>query len=220
MNNAFRAILLTGLTGLAISATGLAADEAAGGGGHTAQLLRDVMPGKGTLTVTSPSFREGGDIPFENTQYRGNRFPGVSWSKGPAGTRSYVVVMQGILGRATSIHLNLFDVPADVTSLAAGMTKAPAGAMFGASLHGVDQGYVGPHTHNFGKQQYYIQVFALDTIVPASVQPSFPALQAAMNGHVLASGAIMGLATMDPDSQEAADLRKKQAGDAAKAAAK
>ena len=37
------------------------------------------------LTVTTPAFADGGDMPFENTQYRGNNFPGLAWTAGPAG---------------------------------------------------------------------------------------------------------------------------------------
>jgi hypothetical protein len=62
------------------------------------------------LTVTSPSFNEGADIPYEYTQYRGNIFPGLAWTEGPAGTRSYAVI-----GRPrTMARDRLFlDAPAD-----------------------------------------------------------------------------------------------------------
>ena len=40
------------------------------------------------LTVSSPAFKTGGDIPFENTQYQGNKFPGLEWTRGPAATSS------------------------------------------------------------------------------------------------------------------------------------
>jgi para-nitrobenzyl esterase len=201
---------LAALFGLALVSAGAAAEPPAGGG-HAAQLVTDLMPGKLKLTVTSPGFKDGGDIPFKYTQYQGNIFPGVAWSKGPPATQSYVVIMQGVLGHGTSIHLNLFNVPADVSALKTGLKEPPAGALYGASLHGVNQGYVGPHTHNFGKQKYYLQVLALDTRLPDSVQPSFPALEAAMSGHVLASGEILGIGTMDPNSPEATELRQKQA---------
>ena len=46
------------------------------------------------LTVTTPAWTDGGDIPFENTQYRGNTFPGLEWTKGPKGTQSYALIMQ------------------------------------------------------------------------------------------------------------------------------
>jgi hypothetical protein len=53
--------------------------------GHTAglaiKILTPAMAGK--LTVTSPAFSDGGEIPYENTQYRGNIFPGLTWTAGP-----------------------------------------------------------------------------------------------------------------------------------------
>jgi len=54
------------------------------------------LPAKASakLTVSSPAFKPGGDIPFENTQYRGNVFPGLSWTAGPPGTKSYAVILQ------------------------------------------------------------------------------------------------------------------------------
>src|SRR5689334_17673784 len=41
-------------------------------------LALTAAPAKGgaKLTVTSPAFQNMGDIPFENTQYRDNKFPG------------------------------------------------------------------------------------------------------------------------------------------------
>ena len=48
------------------------------------------------LTVTSPAFAPSGVIPFENTQYRGNVFPGLSWTAGPSGTKAYVVILQDL----------------------------------------------------------------------------------------------------------------------------
>jgi phosphatidylethanolamine-binding protein (PEBP) family uncharacterized protein len=52
----------------------------------------------------------------------------MAWTKGPEGTKSYVVIMQGYLGgvnekvSGTSIHFTLINVPANVTKLDAGMT--------------------------------------------------------------------------------------------------
>ena len=90
-----------------------------------ARTLLDLTPANGRLTVTSPAFKDGGDIPYENTQYRGNVFPGVSWTAGPAGTRSYLLVIQDsslLLRGAPILHGTLYNIPAGVTALAPGMT--------------------------------------------------------------------------------------------------
>src|ERR1700678_4549618 len=117
---------------LAVSAT-FAAEAPSPG---AAQLALATVPAKGTarLTVQSPAFKDGGDIPFENTQYRGNVFPGLKWSKGPKGTKSYAVIMQdtdAVVKGDAILHWTLYNVPASVTQLDAGMTAVPTGAMNG-----------------------------------------------------------------------------------------
>src|SRR4051812_44900613 len=67
------------------------------------------------LTVTTPGWADGADIPFEFTQYRTNTFPGLSWSAGPAGTKSYVVILQDTdlaVRGAPVLHWVLYNVPA------------------------------------------------------------------------------------------------------------
>ena len=170
--------------------------------GHAARLALVALPPKADarLTVSSPAFKDGSDIPFANTQYRGNVFPGLTWSRGPGGTRSYVVIMQGesLDGTNTSIHLTLFNAPATVTRLAPGMTAPPGGALYGPNVHGLNQPYAGPHTHTPAKQRYHLQVFALDSVIESNSNLSFESLEAAMAGHVLASGELIGWAAMDP----------------------
>src|SRR6201991_3466331 len=76
--------------------------------------------GGAKLTVTSPAFTAGGDIPFENTQYKGNVFPGLSWSAGPAATKSYAIIMQDsslLVRGAPVLHWTMFNIPASATKL-------------------------------------------------------------------------------------------------------
>jgi para-nitrobenzyl esterase len=74
------------------------------------------------------------------------------------------------------------------------LTAPPPGAVYGVNVHGANQPYAGPHTHGAAKQAYHLQVFALDTVLPNDPSLSFEALTQAMKGHVLASGALTGLA--------------------------
>src|SRR3569833_3594384 len=80
------------------------------------------FPAKGDakLTVTTPARQNGGDIPFENTAYRGNVFPGLAWTAGPAGTKSYAVIMQDTDAKrdgAPILHWTLYNVPDSITKL-------------------------------------------------------------------------------------------------------
>jgi len=157
--------------------------------------------GGAKLTVTSPAFNAGSDIPFENTQYKGNVFPGLAWTKGPGSTKAYVVIMQdgdAIRNGAPIFHWSLVNVPAGVTRLDAGMAAPPAGAEYGPNIRGANQPYMGPHTPAGPKHRYHLQVFALDTTIPHDATASYDALTGAMKGHVLASGELVGLGQAPP----------------------
>ena len=168
--------------------------------GHDRQLLIAAIPSASArLQVTSPSFAAGADIPIANTQYGTNRFPGLGWSAGPAGTRSYAVIVQGELGQdpaaGTSIHLFVYNLPATTTGLPSGMATLPAGAAYGPNVHGPAAPYAGPHTHDTARHAYHAQVFALDTVLRFDAAPDLDALKQAMHGHVLAAGDLVGYAT-------------------------
>ena len=155
----------------------------------------------GALRVTSPAFKANGDIPFENTGYRGSTFPGLAWTAGPANTKSYVVIMQDgdALSRGTPIlHWTMLNIPQTVTHLDPGMTAPPKGAQNGPNIRGPEHVYMGPHTPRGPKHRYHFQVFAIDASIPAGATSSYEGLVGAMKGHVLASGELIGLGQAPP----------------------
>ncbi len=163
-----------------------------------AQLVLVTIPAKGgaKLSVSTPAFSQMGDIPFENTQYKGNVFPGLAWTGGPKSTKSYAVVMQdadAMRNGAPIFHWSMVNIPATVTKLDAGMSAPPAGAAYGPNIRGATQPYMGPRTPAGPKHRYHLQVFALDTQLDAASLPTFEALTAAMKDHVIASGEVIGL---------------------------
>jgi para-nitrobenzyl esterase len=162
------------------------------------QLAMVVVPARGgaTLTVTSPAFKNDGDIPFENTQYKGNVFPGLSWTAGPSGTKSYAIIMQDLDAMrqgAPILHWTMVNIPSSATKLDAGMTSPPTGAQYGPNIRGANQPYMGPHTPAGPKHRYHLQVFALDIMVAPDALTTYDALTGAMKDHVLASGQVIGL---------------------------
>jgi para-nitrobenzyl esterase len=185
---------------LAVSAA-FAADAPSPG---AAQLAMATVPAKGTarLTVESPAFQNGGDIPFENTQYRGNVFPGLSWSHGPSRTQSYVIIMQdpdSLSDGMPILHWTMFNIPKSVTKLDAAMTEPPAGSTYGPNIRGPNHAYMGPHTPPGPKHHYHLQLFALDTTLAPNAGDSYATLTQAMQGHVLAEGELVGLGQADPN---------------------
>ncbi|MDB5441217.1 MAG: carboxylesterase [Caulobacteraceae bacterium] len=171
---------------------------------HAHALVEFPAKGGAKLTVTAPAFKTGGDILFENTQYRGNVFPGLAWSAGPAGTKSYAVIMQDtdLIMRDSYpiLHWTLWNIPANVTKLDAGMapTGNPAGSAYGPNVRGAAQPYMGPRTPPGPKHTYHFQVFALDTTLPLVASSNYVSLTSAMKDHVLASGEVVGLGSVDP----------------------
>ena len=163
------------------------------------------LPAKSSagLMVTTPAFTAGGDIPFENTSYRGNVFPGLKWSGGPAGTKSYAVIMQdgdAMSRGAPILHWTMVNIPATTTQLDAAMSEPPAGAQYGPNIRGPAHAYTGPRTPPGPKHRYHLQVFALDTTIPSAALASYADLTAAMKDHVLASGEVIGLGQAPPSS--------------------
>lgn len=173
-----------------------------------------VEPGKElmaivTLPAMSDEFTEidvftggwpaGGDIPFKYTQYEGNEFPGLNWTDGPEGTESYAIIMQDtdlVMRGSPILHWSMVNIPADVTGLKMGMKpeEKPAGAIYGPNYKGAAQPYLGPRTPPGPKHRYHIQVFALNTMLPADFAPkTYAELIEPLKGHVLASGSVMGL---------------------------
>ena len=171
-------------------------------------VLTQIPAAKGAkLKVTSPAFADMGDIPFENTQYRGNIFPGLEWSKGPKGTQSYAIIMQDTDGNNKGdaiLHWTMFNIPSSVTKLDAGMTAPPGGAMYGPNIRGPEHAYMGPRTPAGPKHRYHLQVFALDTVLQGNATLGWDDLKAALAGHVLASGQVIGLGSVDPNAPKPA----------------
>ena len=198
-----RPLLMTSLIAL-VGATGASAQQPPAEtevGASKLALVNVPAKGNAKLTVSTPAFKPGGDIPFENTQYRGNVFPGLSWTAGPAGTKSYVIIMQdadAMRAEMPILHWTMVNIPATITKLDPGMTGPPAGAQNGPNIRGADHPYMGPRTPAGPKHRYHLQVFALDTTLPDDARATYDALLAAMKGHVLASGEVIGLGQVAP----------------------
>ena len=197
-------MLFAGLLGRGVAAQNAPAPAGPEPGG--ALLARVVLPAKGDakLTVSTPAWKAGGDIPFENTQYKGNVFPGLEWSAGPAGTQSYVIIMQdpdAMRNGAPILHWTMYNIPATETKLEAGMTAPPSGAQYGPNIRGASQPYMGPRTPPGPKHRYHLQVFALGTTLGLSSTANYGDLIDGMRGQVLASGEVIGLGQAAPASK-------------------
>ena len=95
---------------------------------------------KEPLKVTSATLTADGYLPLINTGYGKDISPQVSWSKGPAGTESYLLFMEDAtagMDRKGVLHWLAFNVPATVTSLQEGIKQLPDGMVIGAGQRGI-----------------------------------------------------------------------------------
>jgi len=157
------------------------------------------------MTLTSSVLSEGATVPmsmvFKGMGCEGeDTSPDLTWSGAPAETKSYAVTMYDPDAPTTVgfTHWVLFDIPADVLTLAAG-----AGAHGGAhvhAMHGINDfgfhQYSGPcPPAGDPPHHYHITVWALDVpkLEGLDKNTSYAKLRFMIRQHTLASGELVGL---------------------------
>jgi Raf kinase inhibitor-like YbhB/YbcL family protein len=176
-------------------------EQAAKGSGVPIAIQRPETETSGRLTVSSPAFASGGVVPALFSEYeQGANFP-LSWTPGPAGTRSYVLIMEDPDSKPPSpvpvVHWLAWNIPGDITALREGLQKQdrlvdPAGLRQGPSSSG-SVGYKGPRPPaGDPPHHYHVQIFALDRELPLKAGANRDEVLAAMKGHVRARGELIG----------------------------
>lgn len=158
--------------------------------------------GKAHLTVTSAEVKPDTLIPQDNSSFGKSLSPQVSWTRGPPSTKSYVVAMEDSDAQARGApitHWVAFNIPASVTSLPAGLppqgtATPPAGMLFGNNIRGMPA-YMGPGTPPRATHHYHLEVLAIDTTLPLMQGASRADIANAIQGHVVATGEVVGLFT-------------------------
>lgn len=106
----------------------------------------ELLPAVPSFEVRSDDVADGAPLSAQQVAAEGNVSPQLSWSGAPEGTASYVVTMFDPDAPTPSgfWHWVLVDIPADVTSLAAGAASAelPGGA-FHVRNDGGEYGFMG-----------------------------------------------------------------------------
>ena len=163
------------------------------------KLAGELIEAENTLKVASPAFAEDGRIPVRHSAYDENVSPEITWSKGPVGTKSYVLLMEDPDAKKPKpvVHWVLFNIPADVTALREGIPGAagladPKNVRQAANTRG-SFGYFGPRPPADGDHHYHFQVFALDTLLNLKPDAGRRDILDAMKGHVLAKGDLVGI---------------------------
>jgi Raf kinase inhibitor-like YbhB/YbcL family protein len=150
-----------------------------------------------SLTITSAAFTEGAMIPRRYTCDAQDISPDLKWSGAPAATRSFAMICDDPDAPVgTWVHWVLFNIPAGVSELPAGV--APDAVLQNGARHGMNDfrnlGYGGPCPPR-GTHRYFFRLYALDTMLTLESASTKAQVAAAMKGHVLAEGQLMGTYT-------------------------
>jgi Raf kinase inhibitor-like YbhB/YbcL family protein len=147
------------------------------------------------ITVTSTAFTAGKPIPVKYTGQGENISPDLSWKDTPGGPVSFALVCEDPDASAgTWVHWTLWNIPAESTGLAQDVptsTSLPDGSVQGVTSAGTS-GYHGPMPPRGNAHRYYFRVYALDTMLSLPASANRVQLDAAMRGHVLSQGELMG----------------------------
>lgn len=143
------------------------------------------------MTLTSPAFQEGETIPTQFTCDAENISPELHWNHIPAGTRSFVLIVDDPdAPHQTFTHAVLFDIPAETQQLVEG---AKAIGVSGTNDFG-ETGYGGPcPPSGHGSHRYFFTLYALDVPTLNLQQGAARSdVEGAMQGHILEQAQLMG----------------------------
>jgi len=151
------------------------------------------------MTLMSPAFEFGGEIPKIHTGEGEDSSPALRWGSFPAAAKSFALIMDDPDAPVgTWVHWVLYDIPAGVTELPQGLPKAedgPDGSKHGACW-GVDRfervGYFGPLPPPGRAHRYFFKLYALDKVLGLKAGATKAQLLAAFSGHVLNEATLMG----------------------------
>ncbi len=146
------------------------------------------------MHLTSTSFQE--QIPAKYTCSGANLSPHLAWSAPPTATASFtLIVTDPDAPRGTWVHWVLYNLPAGTWALPEGLpalSQLPDGALQGRNDFG-EIGYGGPCPPPGPPHHYIFTLYALDAKLNLPVGATRAQVEAAMKGHILASGRLVAL---------------------------
>lgn len=148
------------------------------------------------MWLTSSAFEHQGQIPSKYTCEGEDVSPPLAWSGAPAGTKSFVLIVDDpdapdpAAPKRVWVHWVMVDIPPTTVALPEATRSAPDGARDGLNDWG-KPGYGGP-CPPIGRHRYFHKLYALDVVLPDLGAATKPQVEAAMQGHVLAQAELMG----------------------------
>jgi len=150
------------------------------------------------IEVTSSAFTQGGEIPSLYTCEGEDITPPLRWSGVPDEADSLVLIVDDPdapdpdAPKMTWVHWLIYNLPAQLTALNSGTVSIdlPAGTEEGNNNWN-RKPYGGP-CPPIGRHRYFFKLYALDSALTGLKAPEKAALLAAMQGHIIGYGELMG----------------------------
>ena len=151
-------------------------------------VIASFAAGGAKMKITSSAFQQGANIPSKFSCDGANTNPPLQISDVPPEAKSLVLIVDDPdAPSGLFTHWAVWNIPPQTNTIAEGST--PKGVQgtndFGRS------GYGGPCPPS-GTHRYYFRIFALDRELDLPFGAKRSQLDAAMKGHVIAQGELMG----------------------------
>jgi Raf kinase inhibitor-like YbhB/YbcL family protein len=150
------------------------------------------------LSLSSPAFAPGGEIPSLFTCEGRDLSPALEWTGVPEAAKSLVLIVDDPdapdpkAPKMTWVHWVLYNMPPTVRGLpeAVASLALPSGTREGTN-DWKRTGYGGP-CPPIGRHRYFHKLYALDTTLLDLGPGTKPQVEVAMRGHVIAHAELMG----------------------------
>jgi Raf kinase inhibitor-like YbhB/YbcL family protein len=145
--------------------------------------------GGGKMKISSPAFQEGGTIAEKFSKNGQNVSPELRIEGAPAEAKSLALIVDdpdAPVGLFT--HWLVWNIDPKTTEIAE--NGVPKGALQGTNDF-PGRGYDGPQPPS-GTHRYYFKIFALDRMLDLKSGAKRREVDAAIRGHVIAQGELMG----------------------------
>ncbi len=152
-----------------------------------------------SLTLSSPAFKDHGEVPVDYTGDGRNISPPLAWSNVPAGTREFVLICEDpdAPQPGAFIHWLAYGISPLLTAMPAGISPQPSLEVPIRVDQGTNSegqfGYSGPLPPvGHGIHRYIFRLYALDRALNLPPGIGVEELQRALRGHILDAAQITG----------------------------
>jgi len=148
-----------------------------------------------SMNMTSSALASGQPIPQKYTCQGDDISPPLAWTDVPAGAKGLALIAEDPdAPMGTWVHWVVYDLPPTATGLPENV--APTQYITGNAKQGLNDfhrlGYGGPCPPPGKPHRYYFKLYALDRTLDLKPGATKKEVEAAMKGHVLAEGQLMG----------------------------